>query len=81
MHGCCCCCSYANLFLSRSSREAVAKYDFFRVEVEAACTVVVEESVYVFAFLNTSAVVAEMKIGDAVESRDEEERVSLSLKA
>ena len=79
MHGCCCCCSYANLILSRSSREAVAKYDFFRVEVEAACTVVVEESVYVFAFINTSAV-AEMKIGDAV-ARDEEERVSLSLKA
>jgi len=51
----------------------------FRVEVEAACTVVVEESVYVFAFINTSAV-AEMKIGDAV-ARDEEERVSLSLKA
>lgn len=34
---------------------------------------------YVFAFINTSAV-AEMKIGDAV-ARDEEERVSLSLKA
>jgi len=76
LHGCCC--SYANLTLSRS-REAVAKYFFFRVEVEAACTVVVEESVYVFAFINTSAV-AEMKIGDAV-ARDEEERVSLSLKA
>ena len=59
MHGC-----YANLTLSsRRSREAVAKY-FFRVVVEAACTVVVEEFGVRVCLLNTSAV-AEMKIGDA----------------